>query len=421
MAEKTSFLKRLLEVLPLTREFIPTEGEKEAALKRQTVGQRFEVPTEEQEAEKAGRFKQEFQRLQEQFLKSPTQEYLRTPGVPKNITPEEIAGSTGFASEQIKRETTAPVEKPFVSEREDRLKLLEPFGLEPKVVEKLTFDELKSLAPFLKATAQKTTQAKLMDTTPALQAGYSAETLKTYFPDKSDGELQGISRREARDRQTERLMEKREQIAHSLLKEREEISGKAMTADMKNRLIVLQDIVPQVSLLRGQLDKVPSGIFEGGLQQIGALTGQTSEDLAAYESSYRAISAGLYRAVTGDTRLSDQDAAERGYKLFPRAWQAEKVRESIWNNLYQMIEVASEGRTFNYDPQTDTYKFSPKFSGGDNKTPNPKPTPKGRGFALDVIEANKLIKEKKVDKDQAKKRLLETYPDKSDLINRQIQ
>ena len=90
MAEKTSFLKRLLEVLPLSREFIPTEGEKEAALKRQTVGQRFEVPTEEQEAEKAGRFKQEFQKLQQQFLKSPTQEYLRTPGVPKNITPEEI-------------------------------------------------------------------------------------------------------------------------------------------------------------------------------------------------------------------------------------------------------------------------------------------------------------------------------------------
>ena len=261
-----------------------------------------------------------------------------------------------------------------------------------------------------------------MDTTPALQAGYSAETLKTYFPDKSDSELQSISRREARDRQTERLMEKREQIAHSLLKEREEISGKAMTADMKNRMIVLQDIVPQVGLLRNQLDKVPSGLFEGGAQQLLAATGQTSEDLAAYESSYRAISAGLYRAVTGDTRLSDQDAAERGYRLFPRAWQAEKVRESIWNNLYQMIDVAAEGRTFNYDPKTDTYKFSPQFSGKKQEpTPAPTPTPKGRGFALDVIEANKLIKEKKIDKDKAKQRLLETYPDKSDLINRQIQ
>ena len=251
----------------------------------------------------------------------------------------------------------------------------------------------------LEAQAEKARREQLpkidLDTKPAIETGYSTETLKTYFPELPENRLMTLTRREARDRQKERLA----QI-------RSDISSTQMTADMKNRMIVLQEISPQIDILRNLLDTVPSGLFEGGLAQLKALTGQTEENLNAYESSYRAIAVGLYRAVTGDTRLSDQDASERGYKLFPRAWESESVRESIWNQLYRMIENATAGRTFVYDEKSGIYRFNPQFSNKKNQqpiepTPEKKPQPSQSNLLTPEI-AKQLLQEAGGNKNKAR-------------------
>lgn len=97
--------------------------------------------------------------------------------------------------------------------------------------------------------------------------------------------------------------------------------------DIDNQLQQLREI-------RKMLGDVPGGIT-GGIESLtskatyGAIGGKAKQ----YNDLKPSIATKIYRAMTGDTRLSDADAASRAYPLLPSLAEPLELREAKIRNL----------------------------------------------------------------------------------------
>lgn len=90
-----------------------------------------------------------------------------------------------------------------------------------------------------------------------------------------------------------------------------------------------QTLAANIDLMERLLTKTTSGPVAGRIVSgASALTGgAVGEDEAVYKSFAPSIAAQVYRAVTHDMRLSDQDAATRAMPLLPKLGETEAVQK----------------------------------------------------------------------------------------------
>lgn len=89
-----------------------------------------------------------------------------------------------------------------------------------------------------------------------------------------------------------------------------------------------------VAKLEETLKKIPADLQTATITQGtskllgGERHGMGSDDVRLYNDFVPAASVGIYRATTGDTRLSDADAAARAYPLMPQIGNTQNVRDT---------------------------------------------------------------------------------------------
>ena len=96
-----------------------------------------------------------------------------------------------------------------------------------------------------------------------------------------------------------------------------------------------------VSSLRDKLDSIPSSIAGAGASGLAKVSGGIiSPDTKAYLDIMPSAAVKIYRSTTGDTRLSDADAAARAYPIMPKPWEPKELQ----NSKLKDIEDALNGR-----------------------------------------------------------------------------
>lgn len=105
------------------------------------------------------------------------------------------------------------------------------------------------------------------------------------------------------------------------------ILPKAETGKMADETRVVKSFGDTINEVETLLAKVPAG-FEGGLSSFKSkfTGGLLDPDTKTYMDTLPAAAVQIYRGTTGDTRLSDQDAASRAYPLLPMPYESAKVR-----------------------------------------------------------------------------------------------
>lgn len=125
------------------------------------------------------------------------------------------------------------------------------------------------------------------------------------------------------------------------IKEQEaEQALKVPTAKMKDDLQQITNAETNLNELEKTTKDLPSG-YGAVWQNIANFftRGSTNPELVTYNDSRKAIAVGLYRALTGDTRLSDADAASRALPLVWDSDESEALRESKFKTLKQMVQA----------------------------------------------------------------------------------
>ena len=134
-------------------------------------------------------------------------------------------------------------------------------------------------------------------------------------------------------RQEDRQQFSEEQQARSF-QQKEEAENRA---SRKRELDNITDVEANLKSYMGVLNQVPAGLA-GGAQTVVSKTGLAFPEAATADRTRNAIAVALYRALTGDTRLSDADAAARATPLIAAAYQSPEQRtqlESFINNRLQ--------------------------------------------------------------------------------------
>ena len=101
-------------------------------------------------------------------------------------------------------------------------------------------------------------------------------------------------------------------------------------SNRKKQLDEISDAESGFSAYVKELGKVPPGPI-GGAQTVASKTGLAFPEAATADRTRNAFSVNLYRALTGDTRLSDVDAASRAIPLLPAAYQDSGQRNRLIN------------------------------------------------------------------------------------------
>jgi len=126
--------------------------------------------------------------------------------------------------------------------------------------------------------------------------------------------------------------------------------ARVTTAESMNQLTRIRQIKKVVNGVENLAKTLPTNMLQAGYQTIGAKAffgrGGTSKT-RAYMSAVPAASAGVYRAVTGDNRLSDVDASERAKPLLWDTMEPEDVKEGKFAFLNFMLDEAER----NLDPE----------------------------------------------------------------------
>ena len=107
------------------------------------------------------------------------------------------------------------------------------------------------------------------------------------------------------------------------------------------------------------LKKIPSGLAFGGFEALKAKTGQGAPEAASYQATRGALAVKVYRGMTGDTKLSDADAAARALPLIPPITDASSVRAKKFARLKGIMS----GQLTNPFTQTDLPEESPASLG----------------------------------------------------------
>lgn len=116
------------------------------------------------------------------------------------------------------------------------------------------------------------------------------------------------------------------------------------TADMRNQLKTAQQASSLIDDLKSQAEGLKGG-YEGLYKQGEAFVTRgagESGNYKMYEDLSKSAAVAFYRAVTGDTRLSDQDAESRAYPLMWKTNEDVSLREKKFDFLKRMIDARQE-------------------------------------------------------------------------------
>ena len=117
--------------------------------------------------------------------------------------------------------------------------------------------------------------------------------------------------------------------------------AKLPTSEMRNLATEAKSQLLNVKALRKEASKLPGGYSGIRARMIGVGSrGKYQGDVLMYERKIPAYSAGLYRAMTGDKRLSDRDAGERAKPLL---WDT-SVDTSLREPMFQFVEDTLQAR-----------------------------------------------------------------------------
>lgn len=128
------------------------------------------------------------------------------------------------------------------------------------------------------------------------------------------------------------------------------------TADAQNQLTrikQLKSVVKGVQDLGNTLPTDPIRAFAGSFGAEKAFGRFNTSQWKTYMDVIPTASAGAYRAVTGDNRLSDADAASRAKPLFWDPREPGDVREGKNSFLNYMMDEAENGLTYKAEPKDD--------------------------------------------------------------------
>ena len=137
---------------------------------------------------------------------------------------------------------------------------------------------------------------------------------------------------------------KQERLKKMQQPKQEKISAKE-EEQQKSKIKSLQLIEQAKGLLR----QSPSGLISGVGAKVGAGLG-LSEIPASYAGLKPAVAVQIYRALTGDTRLSDADAAARALPLIPTFTQTRATQERKWSELNLAITGQGPNPLASYIP-----------------------------------------------------------------------
>lgn len=73
-----------------------------------------------------------------------------------------------------------------------------------------------------------------------------------------------------------------------------------------------------------------------------ATGGGMQQPISEFEAIKPAFAVKVYRAWTGDTRLSDSDAASRAYPLLPNSTDQPQVQKAKWDNLRTLLNTRKD-------------------------------------------------------------------------------
>ena len=117
--------------------------------------------------------------------------------------------------------------------------------------------------------------------------------------------------------------------------------AKIPTADMRNLIVQSKAQLQNIQALRKEADILPGGYEGMKVRATAILTrGKVGGNVYAYERKLPALAAGLYRALTGDNRLSDMDAQQRA---LPLLWNT-SIDPSLKKPMFDYLEIAFKTR-----------------------------------------------------------------------------
>lgn len=115
------------------------------------------------------------------------------------------------------------------------------------------------------------------------------------------------------------------------------------TAKQKEDFDKISAAEVNIANLEKDLDKLPTGYMGILANVLNFVTrGDANPDLKTYNDSKPAIAVGLYRTLTGDTRLSDDDAKKRAMPLLWDSSEAKSVQKKKFENIKGMIKARKE-------------------------------------------------------------------------------
>jgi len=120
----------------------------------------------------------------------------------------------------------------------------------------------------------------------------------------------------------------------------QEVKSQVPTAKQREDLTKIEDAELNLKQLKADTEKLPSG-YSGVFKNIQNFftRGESNPELLTYNDQRPAIAVGLYRAFTGDTRLSDADAAARALPLIWDSDEGPSVRKTKFAKIEKLIQA----------------------------------------------------------------------------------
>ena len=147
-------------------------------------------------------------------------------------------------------------------------------------------------------------------------------------------------------------------------KQREQdIRSKSPTAKQKDDLANIGNVETLLLNMESDAAQVPSG-YAGIRSQVGGFfsRGATDTSTVVYNDQRKAVAVALYRALTGDTRLSDADAAARALPLLWKPDEAQQVKTMKFQKLRQLLSDRKQAVSSNLGGQEESIQDPNDFS-----------------------------------------------------------
>jgi len=120
----------------------------------------------------------------------------------------------------------------------------------------------------------------------------------------------------------------------------QELKAKVPTVQQRNDLMNARNQLLNVQQMENLARNVPSGFAGIGSIGLEAVTrGGMATNTRLYLKQFPAFAVGLYRGLTGDTRLSDADALRRALPLLWHPSESGKIKKQSFNNIRKALNA----------------------------------------------------------------------------------